>query len=384
MRRAFLLILLGLALSFSSGAEGINFRGGARYSRLSNVDNAASTLLKTNGYPSFDIALGWSKSPADSSIYADAWNYPIFGIGASVNAAKFMKFQDNIRYSNFYNLYAFTEWDYYRTATFSAGLYVELGLGYFDSIYDKVNNPNQIFLGSRGNIFIGFGPYIKWRPAPQWEIGLSPVFWHHSSGRLSVPNLGLNEYGVELFARYYVKPLYSGGRRFKGEYHFDRKFSWNLFASGTRYISRAQWFAVGDNTTYRLRASLGASAMWKITSVFSTGAELELNYTSDAKDLAGYDKILYGQTSSKGYHPFYVGLASANELYLGRNISMVMCLGLYLHRELGIEERESHLYQKIGARYYFEKLANTFIGFNVRAFNFGKADNMEFYVGKRF
>lgn len=384
MRKASFIFLAIILCCLTAQAQRPSFRAGARYGRFSNIDDAAALLLKTNGYPSFDLAVGWTANPADSNYIADAWRYPIFGIGASVNANQCMKFRDGIRFSNFYNLYGFMEWDFLKTERLSAGLYGELGLGYFRNIYDKTGNPYQIFVGSPLSIFVGFGPYVKWRPSPHWEMGISPMFWHHSNGRISVPNLGLNELGAELFARYYMDPPYTGERRFKGRYHYDKKFNWDIFASGTRYISRAQWLAEADNTTYRLRAGIGATAMWRITDVFSTGAEIELDYSSDAKDLERYDQIINGTTSDKGYHPFYTGIASANELYFGKHFSMVACVGLYVFREMGIEENVSRLYQKLGARYYFERLGNTFLGFNVRAFNFGRADNMDFYIGKRF
>ena len=124
--------------------------------------------------------------------------------------------------------------------------------------------------------------------------------------------------------------------------------------------------------------------MWKLTDVFSTGVDAELNYSSDTEHLERYDVILHGMKSDRGYNPFYFGIASANELFLGRNVSMMICLGAYLYRELGIQEDISRLYQKLGGRYYFDRFGNTFIGFNVRAFNFGRADNMDFYIGKQF
>lgn len=384
MRKTVFIILACILCNFTAEAQRANFRTGARYGRFSNIDNAATMLLKTNGYPSLDLAVGWTASPADSNYIADAWRYPLFGIGVSVNATQCMKFRNGIKFSNFYNAYGFMEWDFFKTEKLSAGIYGELGLGYNGSIYDKTGNPDQIFLGGPLTILAGLGPYVKWRPSTHWEIGFSPMAWHHSNGRVAVPNLGLNEYGAELFTRYYLDPPYTGERRFKGKYHFDKKFNWDIFVSGTRYISRAQWLAEADNTTFRIRAGIGGTAMWKITDVFSTGAEIELDYSSDTKDLERYDLIINGRTSDKGYYPFYTGIASANELYFGKNFSMMISIGVYLFRELGIEENVSHLYQKLGGRYYFEKLGNSFLGFNVRAFNFGRADNMDFYIGKRF
>lgn len=404
MRRIQLILLL-LCMGAQSYADchDINIRVGGRYSLMSDIDDAAKLLLDLNGYPTLDIALGFAHDPGDSSVVFNAWNYPTYGLGVSVNLYQALPSKPNIRLSNFYNLYGFMDWDFVRTKRMSVGLHAEAGVGYTGDTYDKDTNRGNYFIGSHFMIMWELGAYASWFATPKLEIGVSPQFWHHSNGRIKLPNVGVNEYGFELFLRYHSKPAYRGGRVAMGKPEDLHRMRWDIYAGGAPYLSRsAQQYlqktagGIPSDASPNWRAVVGGDVMWRISNLYYTGAGFDIFYTSDTELLEECDRVLFGQTSDKGYHPIQVGVVSTHELFLSENLTLELGLGLYLYKQIGIGEsrnikgqdnygeKRTIFYQKLGFRYYFHRLDDMFIELNCRAYKLFRADNMQFCIGKRF
>lgn len=367
----------------------MSIRLGGRYGRFSNIDDAAELLLEHNsGYPHFDIAFGFNHSPKDSSYIRDAWNYPTAGVGFSVSLYDCLECnkERNVSLSNIYNLYLFSEWDLYRSKKLSLGIYGEAGIGYTKEIYDAATNRGNWFLGSHLTLFAGIGPYLRYFITPQLELGLSPMFWHHSNGRVKLPNVGLNEYGVELFMRYHLGTPYRGRPVHFAKTDKASGHNWDIYAGAAPYMSRAQQHGMPETMggTPEWRAVIGGDILWKISHIYSTGAQLDIFYTSDTDILKECDKLLLGDTSPDGYHPIQLGISSAHELYFSPRFTMYGSIGLYLYRELGLYESRTIVFEKLGARYYLPKAGNIFLALNCRAYNCVRADNLEFCIGKRF
>ena len=117
-------------------------------------------------------------------------------------------------------------------------------------------------------------------------------------------------------------------------------------------------------------------------------------YSSNMKELEAADRILYGDdvvNRSPGYSPFSLGVAVVQEVYF-RNFAVHVAIGAYPYRHKGVndkmlnekfEDRERGWhYEKAGFRYYFPKLADTFVGFAIKSHSI-KAEYLELSVGIR-
>lgn len=404
MKRVYLFFLL-LCLAAQSYAlrNNFNIRAGGKYSLMSNIDDAARLLLDKNGYPSLDFALGFSHNPSDSSAVFNAWNYPTYGIGFSANLYQTLPSRRNIRLSNFYNLYGFMDWEFVRTRRFSIGLHGEAGVGYTVETYDKDSNRSNYFIGSHFMIMWDLGVYLNWFATPQLEIGVSPQFWHHSNGRVKLPNVGVNEYGVELFVRYHSEPTYRGGKVETQRPEDLHRMRWDVYAGGAPYMSRSvqQYLqktegGIPSDASPDWRAVAGGDVMWRISNLYYTGVGMDLFYTSDTEKLEECDKVLFNQTSDKGYHPIQIGISSTHELFLSENLALELGLGLYLYKQIGIgesrnikgqdnyDQKRTVFFQKLGFRYYFHSFGDIFLELNCRAYKMFRADNLQFCIGKRF
>ena len=179
----------------------------------------------------------------------------------------------------------------------------------------------------------------------------------------------------------------------------------------------AEWKAYVENEpdlykkqeiSHQLKAhpkfSLSFDAVYRYSLRYATGIGLDLFYSTNMKELEASDRIVYGDelvNNSPGYNPLSVGVALIQEVYW-RNVAVHISLGAYPYRHKGVKgpeakaikneslgpgavgdrERGWH-YEKAGFRYYFPKLADTFLGFAIKSHSI-KAEYLEFSAGIRF
>ena len=392
MKKILLIVLLSLLVSATSVYGAVNVSAGTKYSRL--FPSAAGELLTpgANGYPCFDLTFGFNNHPSDNSDFARIYNYPVYGVGFSAALLNTMKAKDNAFLGNMYNLYAFIESDLWRFGDFALGVKGNFGFGYNKGTFNPVTNPNNDFMGCRIMLYYGMGPYLKFRFAEHWEIGADAMLWHHSNGRMNLPNMGLNEWGAEVFARYFIEKPYTGSRNVNPKAPIDKKILWDIYAGGAPYVSDAIYSAyLADRTREwpfkpQARFVLGGDVMYRYCNALASGIALDLIWSTGNDRLMEADMSLFGKLDGKGYHPLFCGIAFVQEWFMGR-VSGRASIGFHAFRRLGQGEAldvPSNMYQTLGGRYYFRKLDNTFIGFDCKVRYFSRADNLQFVAGKRF
>ena len=146
--------------------------------------------------------------------------------------------------------------------------------------------------------------------------------------------------------------------------------------------------------------SLSFDALYRYSIRYATGIGLDLFYSSNMKELEAADRVLYSPeaiAASPGYAPLSVGIAVVQEVYW-RNLAIHVSIGAYPYRHKGVNassvvtetdkllleddrERGWH-YEKAGLRYYFPRLADTYVGFAIKSHSI-KAEYLEFSVGIR-
>ena len=245
------------------------------------------------------------------------------------------------------------------------------------------------------------------------------MFRHYSNGRLALPNEALNALGCGLFARYRLEEY--DYRKYKTynkvqNPQFDKGMQYMITLGMGFHTCQGEWRAYVENPSMpltpseqkaaasRLKAhpkfSLSFDALYRYSIRYATGIGLDLFYSSNMKELEAADRVLYSPeaiAASPGYAPLSVGIAVVQEVYW-RNLAIHVSIGAYPYRHKGVNassvvtetdkllleddrERGWH-YEKAGLRYYFPRLADTYVGFAIKSHSI-KAEYLEFSIGIR-
>lgn len=389
-----------------------NFSAGGRYSRYFGY--ISDELVARNGYPKLEFAVGRNTFPSDSSRFDRVFNFPTYGLGFSASLWETMPQRKPMgKYGNMYDLYGFFETDFIRWERFSIGLKGHFGVGYTGVTHHPETNPNNIWTGGHVNIFYGMGPALRFYPHPQWEIGIDAMIWHHSNGRVHMPNSGINELGVALTTRYYMDAPYRGNswRMEKDSEPYKQHFVWSIFGGAEPYTSDAifnvynlETKEVEKDPSYKrtfswpikpaVRAQIGADFLWKYSRIAATGITAQVMYASNIDDLRKADLKLcelnpeaYSKedVESRKYNSFYYGIGITQELQY-RRVIVFATVGVHIGRNMGAGEelRYTPFYQSLGGRYLIPGLDGAYVAFDCKVRYFSRADNLEFSIGKRF
>lgn len=386
-----------------------------------DIENIRPTPLTYNGYMTYEASVGFQTNPEGGCQYAQAFGYPTLSVGLSLASMGDFKMEDNTRFPNLYSVFGSFERSLLRTKVFSMGYQFDFGATYNPGRYDPVGRPSDNWLSSPFMAYFGAGAFAKFHVGKHWEIGADFMFRHYSNGRLALPNEALNALGGGIFARYRLQEY--DWRKYKTyskveNPEFDRGMQYMITFGTGFHTCQGEWRAyvqVDDNdqrltpqekqeANSKLKAhpkfSLSFDALYRYSLRYATGIGLDLFYSTNMKELAAADKLLYSQeaiNASPGYFPLSVGVAVVQEVYW-RNFAIHVAIGAYPYRHKGVNassvvtesdkalmdddrERGWH-YEKAGIRYYFPKLGDTYLGFAIKSHSI-KAEYLEFSIGIR-
>ena len=349
----------------------------------------------SNGYMTYDVAVGFQTESSDSCVFAQAYGYPLIEAGISVAGLSNLVMDQNSFLPDLYAVYGGFERTLIRREKFSFGFMLNLGITTNVIRYDPINNPGNTFLSSPVMAYFGGGFFAKRHLGKRWEIGADFMYRHYSNGKLSLPNGGMDVLGGGVFARYRLRDYDAGDYVRKPVKQVFRKgMIYHIAFSGGVHSCDSEWKVynamVEDPAQKQTKFSkhpkfsLSADAMYRYALKYATGISLDMYYSSNMKELEKCDRILYGDAAVEncpGYDPISVGVAVVQELYW-RNIAGYIALGAYPYRHKGISGYQGWHYEKAGLRYYFPGFSDTFLGFAIKAHNF-VAEYFEFTIGVR-
>lgn len=363
--------------------------------------------IRTSGYMTYEAAVGFQTEPSDNCWYAQAFGYPMINIGVSWARMSNFRFYDRTRLPDLYSIFGSFERSVIRSRHFSLGYLLDFGATYNPGRYDPVGNPGNDWLSSPFMAYFGAGAFAKIHIGKRWEIGADFMFRHYSNGRLNLPNEALNALGGGVFARYrlddYDYAKYSHQPK-KIKADFKKGMQYMIAFGGGVHTCMAEWnaYVVPEEDPYKKddiklkkhpKFSLSFDAVYRYSQRYATGLSLDVFYSSNMKELEASDRIVYGDElvdRCPGYAPISIGVAVVQEVYW-RNFAVHVAIGAYPYRHKGVNgpeakaagdrERGWH-YERAGFRYYFPRLADTFVGFAIKSHNI-KAEMLEFSVGIR-
>ncbi len=153
---------------------------------LSNDSEVGDQLVNASYYNGIDFRLGFRNN--DTNVYSTVYRRPYIGLGWYTstfhNAAVG---EPNALY--FFITIPFT-FEGAKKFTFSYS--AAFGLSYNFNPYDPVENPANVFLGSKNNCYVHLGFLANYKITPRWAVNGTIGFKHFSNGSMQQPNAGIN------------------------------------------------------------------------------------------------------------------------------------------------------------------------------------------------
>lgn len=348
-------------------------------------------LLATRWHSYWSYEFAYQTSPERDSAYSESYGYPLVGVGFSYLNNRSLRYLNNSHFSDFYSLYLHFERPFVRLSRFKLSYMLQFGGAYTKDLYNPFTNPYNYTVGNHLMVYVGTGLRMDFKISRHFSAGLQAQFFHHSNGKTAMPNGGMDEVSAGAFLRYSVAEQRFQRMNTGKERLYKKGFQWDLFLIGGVKVFEAEWLARNETvddpaqkrSRFQLNPRLGFSAdvLYRYAFRNASGLCMDFLYTWGANDLRAWEDEIHVEHDYP-VSPISVGLGVMHELRYS-NFSITVCAGVYLFNRLGWTENPTRFYQKLGVRYYFPKLGNTFVGWGVKAYQLSRADYMELSLGIR-
>jgi len=207
---------------------------------------------------------------------------------------------------------------------------------------------------------------------------------HFSNGAIQLPNLGINLISPQLSLHYIFKKRPRIIKSIIPRYSDNWEFV-VLVAPAVKQIPFN--YSINDSVvtkapfTYPV-ITLSSSVSRQISHMIKFGAGFDITYnTTHGAEILVIDNKPQKGTPLPFSDQLLVGVYPSFELVIN-DLSMVVQAGFYVYRKKLPGYETALTYQRIGIKYHL--LKQMFLGINVRAYDFKKADFIEWVIGYRF
>lgn len=310
-------------------------------------------------YNGINLRLGWQKKDSLST-YDKLYNNPTYGIG--LYSSTFGK--NDI--GNPYAIYGFIRVPFHTDFSEKWKFDYRIGLGLSGNFkpYDEQENPLNLVIGSKNNVFIDFGIQTHYQLSEKIRLGMGLSFHHFSNGALQLPNKGINLIPLNVSATY--SPSFPNYTPKDSLIDLPRKWLFHInYGAGFKQVDK-------NNDKLYFKSTLSLYGSKYVNPKWRMGLGVDLFYAESGNDelIAGDRKGKFSSMYSGG-PAFYLVHVLNPRLLLNGNI------GYYLHKSrFNGEIKKTFL--RAGVRYYVYKNINT--GVSIKA-HLGKADYIEWVVG---
>lgn len=327
-------------------------------------------------YASVRLEFAWQTNGA--RFWQRLYNYPAYGLGIQV-----ANYANEEELGTPSSLYGFFIWPVKRWP--KPYWTVEAGFGLTDNwvAHDPKTNPFNVAIGAGRSVYIDVASNFYYPLAPHWDLVAGITGTHYSNGGTVQPNYGLNQVGAILYAQYQFqrdRPRVPKGPvpEFEKTWEVNAAFSFGVKNVAVD-LSGSSADSIYENITFdvfNLSGAVGRQLSWmsKITGgadlTYTKAVEAELDASNPLPDVP---ELSFWQKLSLGVFAGYEQVVERG--------SLLVQIGYYLAR-YEFEGQTPDLYQRLGVKYHVFR--NTFIGLNVKFFDFSRAENLEFTIGQRF
>lgn len=325
------------------------------------------------------MSFGFGKQTYGSRDWEHVHNFPSFGV--AFYTAKFWRGSE-LGYPN--ALYGFYNAPFYRWNRSALMFQIDFGRTYNWKPYDAEDNPFNVAIGSSKTVYVGFGIEYNYYLTPHWLLALGYDVTHFSNGAARKPNKGLNLAAPQVTLQYSFKELPRFQRRYDIK-HQDYSELYFALGYGKKQADFDTLLYTGLKNKY---PGLSYNAL-----TLSTGVMCQYSHKSKAG--IGFD-ILYDEflgsslyVNGEGVAEKVLSLDTGDRFSLGMFVSHEFCISrLSIVTQLGayvlqqdVKGKKPSTYARAGLKYHLGN--DVFLGINIFAHHFSKADFIEWNVGYR-
>ena len=291
--------------------------------------------------------------------------------------------------------YGFINAPFVRFKRWSINYEVGFGLTWDWKPYDQNLNPYQYAVGSSKTVFIDVGSNVEFMLGKHFNLTAGVTFTHFSNGATTVPN-----YGINLFApRIGVKYIFKERPEFKTFEIPKYKSEWEFVALAAVAMKQLAFDTTYTDTIVGNHAetygifTFSAGVNRQISRKVKFGLGMDVGYDGSYNSYINYENGVITRMNAGNGTKLNIGLYGTFELVIHK-LSLVVQPGWYLYREewqvpekqegspaIPPRRKSGGSYQRLGLKYHvFE---NVFLGINIRAYDFGIADYIEWNIGYR-
>jgi Lipid A 3-O-deacylase (PagL) len=326
-------------------------------------------------YSSYSVRL--VRQTTGDQLWQQIYGKPSYGIGLYS-----AYFKDTKKLGNPIAIYGFFNAPFFRIGAWSLNYELGLGLTFNWNSYNPVENPTNIAISAEKSVYIDAGINLKYHLSTRLALSLGYGFTHFSNGALKMPNKGLNTEATRISVSYglndipiqdktVVRPVFSGYWEYTIAGYGGAR---NVLYQGTD-VNLATSMKGVNYAVYGISNTLSRQITFK--------SKIGLGMTTEFNGSQNSQIVVDGPTLDTAELPFDRHLAlsiyPSYELVVD-HLSLLIQPGFYLLR-LKTSHMSPQFYQRIGVKYHF--LKDTYIGINLRAYNFYESDFIEWTIGHR-
>ncbi len=386
-------IITTLASHSQTLSRNLSYGLTGEYGSLIPGDKYGKDLILGTGYSSYAFHVSYRADSLHATPSDVSFGHPVIegGILVSDYSRSPLCHPSSSTYGSIghiIGLYGKFSRDLLNTGSFRMGYAISNGLGICTRPYSYPDNQANEFIGARFSIYFSTGLYAAYRFHPRFEVMLSGGLKHYSNSALGRPNKGVNTIGMSLGMRYYPYaesiPRY---RTYTPSSSPLRKLELDINAGCNLHTMIEEWYYFQGSPSTRSASfpvhpsfAASVSAMYRYHLKFSSGIGVDYIHPSYVSRSTSLDTALGSRNQT--YSPHILGVSLKHEIHY-RNLSLGVGLGYYLHRKLGLFERQlsKPYYETIGLRYYIPRTP-LYVSYHVLAHLF-RADSMQFCLGIR-
>ncbi len=325
----------------------------------------------------FGYSVRLANQTTGDKLWHQIYGYPEFGIGVYSSV-----FTNTKLLGNPIAVYVFFNAPFVKVNRLSLNYELGLGLTFNWNDLNPVSNPTNVAISTDKSVYIDAGISLKYLLSKSLSFELGYGFTHFSNGRLKMPNKGLNTGATKISLSYDLndEPI-----RYQSQIKpvFSSHYEWIISVyGGSRNV-----LYVGTNVDLATQMKGLNYAVFGLSNTFNRQinykSKIGFGFTMEYNGSQNSQIIVEGGNLDVLDQRFerYIALSvyPAYELVIDR-LSLVIQPGFYLYRKKSADMTPGY-YQRIGVKYHFMK--NTFLGINLRAYNFYQSDFIEWTIGHR-
>lgn len=325
----------------------------------------------------FAYSLRLAKQTTGDKLWHQIYGYPEFGVG--VYSAVFTNTK---LLGNPIAVYGFFNAPFVKVNRLSLNYELGLGLTFNWNDLNPVSNPINVAISTDKSVYIDAGISFKYLLTRRLSFEVGYGFTHFSNGRLKMPNKGLNTGAtkISLSCELNDEPI-----RYQSQIKppFSCHYEWIISGyGGSRNV-----LYVGTSVDLATQMKGLNYAVFGLSNTFNRQinykSKIGFGFTMEYNGSQNSQIIVEGGNLDVLDQRFerYLALSiyPSYELVIDR-LSVVIQPGFYLYRKKSADMTPGY-YQRIGVKYHFMK--NTFLGINLRAYNFYQSDFIEWTIGHR-